>query len=304
VSDKKSRGVRKPTVSIVGAGRLGTALALALTQSGYKILAMVSRRSVRARTAAALINSNTLTLNSKQLRELPPSDLILITTPDDAIESTARELSTSVRWTAGATVLHTSGALSSLILSPLAQAGFHTGSIHPLVSVSDPHSGAESLHGAFYCVEGDRTAVAVARAITRDLGGKSFSIAPEKKALYHAAAVMSSGHITALFDIAIEMLTSLGLSQREAQRVLLPLVRSTVSNLEGSDTAHALTGTFARGDIATAEAHVEALNYARLQQARAAYKLLGARSLEIAARRHVEPAVLSKLRQALDEIDE
>ncbi|MGH9883295.1 MAG: NAD(P)-binding domain-containing protein, partial [Pyrinomonadaceae bacterium] len=104
MSDKKSRGVPKPTVSIVGAGRLGTALALGLAECGYKILAMVSRRVVRARTAAALINSDTLSLNSKQLRELPASDLILITTPDDAIQSTAQELSSSVRRTKGATV--------------------------------------------------------------------------------------------------------------------------------------------------------------------------------------------------------
>src|SRR5207245_750798 len=84
------------------------------------------------------------------------------------------------------TVLHTSGALSSKILAPLAAVGLHIGSLHPLVSVSDPVSGAANLREAFYCLEGDRAALRVARAVVRDLGGQSFSIDSRNKALYHA----------------------------------------------------------------------------------------------------------------------
>ena len=128
-----------------------------------------------------------------QFAQLPPSDLVLIATPDDAIEETAHRLAACERGTSGKatrrrTVLHTSGALSSEVLAPLAQAGFHTGSLHPLVSVSESRAGAKALHGAFFCLEGDKAALKLAGKIVRDLGGTSFSIRPENKALYHAAA--------------------------------------------------------------------------------------------------------------------
>jgi predicted short-subunit dehydrogenase-like oxidoreductase (DUF2520 family) len=190
------------------------------------------------------------------------------------------------------------------LLSSLAQAGLHTGSIHPLVSVSDPIIGAERLRGAYYCVEGDKVAVLRGRELVRDLGGRSFSIPREKKALYHAAAVTTSGHVTALFDIAIEMLSACGLSNAEAEKILLPLLRSAVENLEGSSPTHALTGTYARGDLRTATEHIAALHGQPLYDARRAYKLLGQRSLEIASRRGMDLATLKKLRKALDKIED
>jgi predicted short-subunit dehydrogenase-like oxidoreductase (DUF2520 family) len=170
--------------------------------------------------------------------------------------------------------------------------------------VSDPENGSERLRGAYYCVEGDEKALQIARELVKDLGGNSFSIPPEKKALYHAAAVMSSGHVTALFDIALEMFALCGLSNSQATEILLPLLQSTVSNLEDSTPAMALTGTFARGDLRTAGEHIDALQGAELQDARSAYKLLGKRSLEIAARRGTDSKLLDQLRKALDQIDE
>ena len=100
--------------------------------------------------------------------------------------------------------LHTSGALSAEVLGPLREKGWHTGSIHPLISVTDRTEGG--LEGAVWSVEGDNAALRVAKSIVRDLGGKSFSIRSEDKPLYHAAAVMASGNVVALFDVALEML--------------------------------------------------------------------------------------------------
>jgi predicted short-subunit dehydrogenase-like oxidoreductase (DUF2520 family) len=256
-----------------------------LTSSGYQVLAVVARRATQASAVAGLLGNATVPLNAKQLTRLPTSDLILIATPDDAIEMTARSLSASLAQPRAATVLHTSGALSSAVLAPLATAGFHTGSIHPLLSVSDPRRGAESLRGAFYGVEGDSAALKIARRLVRDLEGHSFSIDTDKKALYHAAAVMSSGHVTALFDVATEMLIECGLTQTLARRVLLPLLQSAVTNLERSSPEAALTGTFARGDVATVSEHLKALRLEKDQVPLELYRLLGERSIKIAARR-------------------
>ncbi len=303
-STVKSRKVAKPSVSIVGSGRLGQALAIALRSSGYPILALVARRATHARKAAALINKlerPILALGADQVHELPASDLILITTPDDAIKSTAEALANSQKHARrGQTVLHTSGALASDVLSPLADLGFHTGSLHPLVSVNEPDAGAKALRGAFYCLEGDKAALKLARLIVSDLKGTSFSIQPKNKALYHAAAVMASGHFIALFDLATEMLVSCGLSQKSARRILMPLVESTVNNLKVSGPQRALTGTFARGDFATVQRHLEAFSQKQFAEELEVYKLLGLRSIQLADKAGLEPQVLKQIKTALE----
>jgi predicted short-subunit dehydrogenase-like oxidoreductase (DUF2520 family) len=291
---------RKPTVSIIGAGRLGTALALGLFSSGYAIQAVVTRRRQTARKAAALIGPNTLPLTAGELDRLPASRILLVTTPDDEIPRVAQSLigaekaSTSQR-----IVLHTSGALSAGVLQPLAKIGFHVGSLHPLVSVSHSEMGKNNLRGAFYSIEGQPAATKVARAIVRDLGGRSFTISSHNKALYHAAAVMSSGHVLALYEIATEMLVECGLARRDARRVLLPLLQSTVINLARSETARALTGTFARGDIATVQRHLQSLSRNGLEQAQEVYKILGVRSLELAVAKGLDPKLAKRIKKEL-----
>jgi predicted short-subunit dehydrogenase-like oxidoreductase (DUF2520 family) len=294
----------------VGLGRLGQALAIALQSSQYRIQTLVARRATQARKAVALLTESAgrvdgvlsiLQLGLRDLSKLLPSDIILITTPDDAIEETARLLAINGKESGrDRVVFHTSGALSSEVLAPLAKAGFHTGSLHPLVSVSEPRAGAETLRGAFYCLEGDKTALRIARLMVEDLGGKSFSIQPERKALYHAAAVMASPHLVALFDLATEMLACSGVTKKSAREILLPLVESTVNNLKAMNSERALTGTFARGDVATVRRHLNALSGKRLAEALAVYELLGRRSVQLAKKNKVDPRRLAEIRKLLD----
>jgi predicted short-subunit dehydrogenase-like oxidoreductase (DUF2520 family) len=231
-----------------------------------------------------MLGRSTQPLSARQLDSLPQSRVLIISTPDDHILETAKAIANlPANPTRGRTILHTSGALSSAdVLAPLAEKGFHTGSLHPLVSVSEPLTGADKLIGAFYCVEGDAAASRVARTIVRQLHGSSFHIASRDKPLYHAAAVTASGHMVALFSVATDMLTRAGLNQKTARKVLLSLLKSTVANLSASDPANALTGTFARGDLDTVRRHLRALSGKEFTEALAAYKLLGRRSLELA----------------------
>jgi predicted short-subunit dehydrogenase-like oxidoreductase (DUF2520 family) len=215
---------QKTTVSIIGAGRLGTALAVALHARGYSIESLVARRAQKARYAAILLGGKPQVLAAKQLPSLHRGDVFLITVPDDQIAGVAAQLS-GLEFEA--TALHTSGALSADVLAPLRERGWHTGSIHPLVSVSDTNV---ALDGAFWSVEGDAVALRTGKAIVRDLGGQSFSIRSEDKPLYHAAAVMVSGNVVALFDVALEMLMRCGLDRKTAHAILLPLIASTDRN--------------------------------------------------------------------------
>src|ERR1041384_3054055 len=202
---------QKPAVSIIGSGRLGTTLGVALLHRGYSIQSLVARRVQSARRAARLLDADVQVLAAKALRALKPADVFLITVPDDQIASVTEEMS-SLEF--NATALHTSGALSSEVLAPLRKKGWHTGSIHPLLSVS---KAGDPIEGAFWSVEGDKSAVRLGKTIVQDLGGRSFFIRSEDKPLYHAAAVMVSGNVVALFDVALEMLMDCGLRRKKGR---------------------------------------------------------------------------------------
>lgn len=269
---------QKSEVTIIGTGRLGTTLALALAGSGYSIRSLVARRVQSARKAARLLDADVQVLAAKQLRTLIDADLFLITVPDDQIAPVARELSEiNAARKKKVTALHTSGALSSEVLAPLREKGWDTGSIHPLMSVSAVHDA--SLEGAYWSVEGDRSAVRLGKEIVRDLGGKSFSIRTEDKPLYHAAAVMVSGNVVALFDVALEMLGECGLDRKTARAVLLPLIASTVRSLQTKSPEESLTGTFSRGDVETVKRHLAVMRNSEIKNL---YRKLGERSLRLA----------------------
>ena len=291
--DRKRK--QKPSVSIIGTGRLGTALAVALSAQSYTLRSLVARRIESARKTATLVSksatfasnstkvsdSNIAAFAAKQIGSLPQADLFLISVPDDQIESVADTLS-RLRFERKPVALHTSGALSSEVLLPLAAQDWSVGSVHPLISVPDANA---PISGAFWSVEGDRRAVRLAKTLVHDLGGTSFSIRTAEKPLYHAAAVMTSGNVTALFDVALEMLVACGLTRNTARQVLQPLLSSTAHNLETKDPSAALTGTFSRGDVETVKRHLAALKQHDLKDALELYCRLGKRSLKIAKKR-------------------
>ena len=215
-------------ISIVGAGRIGSALALALDRAGYCVSQMVFRT---VPPPDGFLSQFTRTPEVFSINEIGRivSDVVFLTTQDSEIASAAIELETLIE--GSPTVFITSGALSSESITNLRERGAKTGSIHPLISVSDPIKGAERLKGAFFCIEGDPEAVDLAEDIVRSLGGSSFTIPTDRKPLYHAAAVTSSGHLVALVDIAITMLEKCGLDGQQGKNILLPLIDSTVENL-------------------------------------------------------------------------
>jgi predicted short-subunit dehydrogenase-like oxidoreductase (DUF2520 family) len=271
-------------------------LAIALDKVGYSLNLIVAKHATSAKRASQLAGGQAVGLSAKQFRRLLPkhrellgqSSVILIATPDDVIASIADELAVlleSRTETGKQVALHTSGALTANVLKPLRQFGISVAALHPLVSISEPKSGAEGLTRAFFSVEGDAPAMRVGRRIARDLGAQTFTIKAEAKPLYHAAALMASPNLTALIDIAFEMLKRCGLTANQSQKVLLPLLQSTIANLASTDPARSLTGTFKRGDIATVQKHVDTISSHKLFDALEAYVLLGRRSMKLANRK-------------------
>ncbi len=285
-------------LTIIGAGRLGGALAIALERTGYLVESVVSRSLENAQKLAGKLNSAPNIFKIADLSDFKFSNLVLIATPDVEIEFAAERLS-RISIPRETIFLHTSGALSSRSLQSLQAAGGITGSIHPLVSVSDAEKGANNFAGVYFCLEGDAQAIQASEKIVAALGGNAFSIATKQKALYHAAAVMTAGHLVALFDLAVKTLIDCGIKETEAQKILLPLVNSVADNLSHQTTATALTGTFARADVNTMRKHLAAL---KGKPAFGIYVELGRWSLKLAAERgEVDLEKIRTMRRELEE---
>lgn len=281
-------------ISVIGIGRLGGALALALSEKGYEIENLFARRKENAERISNITHSKILSADEFEKIE---SDLILITTQDSEIETVAENLAGKLR--TKPIILHTSGSLSSDILQKLKAINCPVGSLHPLVSISDSFLGKSRFENAFFCVEGDEKATGAAKKIVNDLGGKSFSIETKYKALYHASAVTASGHLVALEDAAIEMLSKCGLSEAQSKEIFLPLIESTVENLRSQTTFEALTGTFARADAETLEKHLNVLEREVSAEAFEIYLLLGERSLKLAEKRGADAKRLENMREKI-----
>jgi predicted short-subunit dehydrogenase-like oxidoreductase (DUF2520 family) len=284
-------------VAIIGVGKLGGALALALSGRGYKVQQLGVRRCESANTVADLISPRPQILRPNELDQID-TDVVFIAVQDSEIPTLVESLAAQLEHLPF--IFHTSGALSSKILRRLNDEGCEVASFHPLISVSDSISGARNFKDAYFAIEGDSAAVAVARLIANDLGGKSFSPATNQKALYHAAAVTACGHLVALISAAVEMLTDCGLEPKTAQEILLPLIKSTVSNLETQTPAEALTGTFARADVETLDLHLTALHENFSEELLKIYLQLGLRSLKLAKENGADPSKLEKMREMLE----
>ncbi len=117
--------------------------------------------------------------------------------------------------------------------------------------------------------------------------------------MYHASAVTACGHLVAVIDTAIEMLSKCGLDENDSKEILLPLIESTVENLKTQTTAEALTGTFARADGETFERHFEILEREVSAEALKIYLLLGERSLKLAEKQISDAKRLENMREKI-----
>ncbi|MBK8150011.1 MAG: DUF2520 domain-containing protein [Acidobacteria bacterium] len=280
------------SITIIGAGRVGGAFALALARAGHRVDAVVARDRDFARD----VGSSNLVDWSDNFAI--GSDIVFIATRDAEIAAAASLVAERLN-NSKPIVFHTSGALSSEILSELRDLGCSIGSLHPLVSISDPKTGAQSFSGAYFCLEGDGKAVAAGNEIVAALGGISFSVPTDSKSLYHASAVVACGHLVALVDVALEMLAACGLPEEHAKEVLMPLIRSTVENLSKQKPQTALTGPFARADVDTVERHLAAFDGRTSEIAREIYLDLAVRSLDLAAKNGIGGARADKLREMI-----
>jgi len=269
----------KETVSIIGCGTVGTAIGKLLARAGYRIAGVATRSPETASTAAKAVGAERFSDASWDMSQ--GAQVVFITTPDDVIQATCEAIASHKGLATGAVVIHCSGALSSGILSSARDCGATVASLHPLQSFASVDQAERLVPGSFCAVEGDKEALPVVRQIVRDLGGTLIEIIPGGKILYHAAAVAASNYMVALVHLALELNRVAGLSPELSFKVLQPLIKGTLSNIDTKGIPEALTGPIARGDVDTVTAHLEAMEQ-RTPEVLALYRSLGCYTVGLA----------------------
>ena len=246
----------KATITLIGAGNLAQALGAALKAAGYQIELIVARETASSRRRAAML-AGALEARTQSLNDAGPhSEIVWICHTDDALAETAKLLARKPGWS-GKIVLHSSGALSSDVLSPLKRKGASTASLHPMMTFVP--GAAPRMEEVPFAVEGDSRAVAVARRIVRDLGAESFAIKKAAKPLYHALGSFSSPLIVAALVTAERVGRGAGLTASQTRRVMAPILRQTMKNYAERGAAAAFSGPIKRGDVNTVLRHLKEL---------------------------------------------
>lgn len=267
-------------VTIVGAGRVGTAFAACLRRRRTpRLVAVVTRDAAKARRVSRMAGRPVGTLDLAGA--VDRGTLILLCVPDDAITIAARRLA-PLRLK-GKSVLHTSGVLPSSALAGLRASGATVGALHPLASFppvnwTDPHR----LEGIAFAFDGDPAARRKARALVAAVGGSFFALSPEDRAAYHLAAVLLSNDLVALLDLGLDLASRrLSMNRARVRRLFMPLILSSIENVTRLGTTRALTGPAARGDAETLRRHLETLA-GEAPELASIYRLLSRRAVDMA----------------------
>ncbi|HEX3233251.1 MAG TPA: Rossmann-like and DUF2520 domain-containing protein [Gemmatimonadales bacterium] len=278
-------------VVIIGAGRMGQGLALALSAAGADV-ALFSRRSRSLVPPLALHPG-------PRAGQVRAAELVLLATPDDVIPHAAAELADEGAVGRPQVVLHLSGLLDRRALRSLDATGAALGSFHPLQTIVEPSTAARRLAGCYAGIEGDARALAAGTRLAGDLRMHPVVLATDRKAGYHAGAVFAANYTVVLAGIAEHLAREAGVPPEIAGRLYLPLMRGAVSNLDLGPVA-ALTGPIRRGDLGTIRAHLAALPPADRQL----YRGLGVAALRLARQAGLDAASARKVEQILTDQDD
>lgn len=265
------RGMNKGgAVTIVGPGRLGSALAHALMASGFSIALIVSRNDPNsARRAAKLANevgARSAKLDAADFH----SEIVWFCVPDNDIAHIAGIA--AKKWN-GKFAFHSSGALSSDELKKLQEAGASVASVHPLMTFAGR---SMVFTGVPFGLEGEKAAVLTARRVVKALGGIAFAVSKKNKSAYHAWGMFASPLLISLLRSAEDVAGLAGV--KNARALMSPIVHQTIANYFELGPEGAFTGPIVRGDADTVKKHLRALRGAK--QLRSVYLALASSAVQ------------------------
>lgn len=241
------------SVGVVGAGRVGPALAAALRLAGHRPVAASGVSEASRRRAAALLPGVPLVDPPEVLAR---AELVLLTVPDDALPGLVAGLARTGAVQPGQLLVHCSGRHGIAVLDPATRAGALPLALHPVMTFTGTPVDVQRLAGCTFGVTAPAELRLAAEALVIEMGGEPEWIEEHARPLYHAALALGSNHLITLVAQAMDLLRAAGVARPD--RMLGPLLSAALDNALRSGDA-ALTGPVARGDAQTVAAHVAEL---------------------------------------------
>lgn len=254
-------------VAVIGPGRVGRALALALARTGHRVVAAADTGSGRAEALAAEIAGCRVEAHAHDA--VARADLVLLTVPDDAIAAVVGEVARVDAWRPRHHVVHCAGSAGVEPLRLASLAGARVAACHPAQTIP-AGAGPDALVGVAWAVTCGEADLAWAEELVVAVGGDPFVLPEHARTLYHAGLTLGANAVAAATAVARQLLLAAGVDRPE--RVLQPLGETSVHNV-ARDGAGALTGPVVRGDAGTVSAHLAALD-ADLPRLAQAYRAL------------------------------
>ncbi len=261
-------GIHRPAprlaVGVIGVGRVGAPLAVALARAGHPVVGVhaVSARS-RRRAEEYLPQAPLWSISEV----MAAADLVLLTVPDDVLADLVSGLAQTEALTPGQFVVHTSGRYGTSVLEPAARLGALPLALHPVMTFAGTRADLDRLNGCPFGVTAPAVLRAVAEALVVEMGGEPIWVAEEARPVYHAALANGANHLVTLVAQTLDLLAGVGIE--DPATLVRPLLTAALDNvLRMGDEA--LTGPVARGDAGTVATHLEVLSH-HSPEARAAY---------------------------------
>jgi predicted short-subunit dehydrogenase-like oxidoreductase (DUF2520 family) len=255
-SDPTAGHPARLAVGIVGAGRAGTALGVALARAGHQVVAASAVSDASLRRAHANFPDAVITDPGQVLRR---ADLAMLTVPDDVLPGLIAGLTATGAPLEGRLLAHASGRYGLTVLDPAVRQGALPLALHPVMTFTGRADDVDRLRGTCFGVTAPEVLRTAAEALVIEMGGEPVFVAEEHRDLYHAAISGAANHLITLVTQAMDLLRTAGVT--EPARLLGPLLSASLDNaLRFGDAG--LTGPVARGDAGTVAAHVAALEAA------------------------------------------
>jgi predicted short-subunit dehydrogenase-like oxidoreductase (DUF2520 family) len=240
-------------VGIIGPGRVGTALGVALTQAGHEVVAVAAVSDSSVQRALEHFPDAPVT---EPAGVVEAADLVLLTVPDDALPGLVSGLVTIGAPVQGRLLAHTSGRYGITVLDPATRQGALPLALHPVMTFTGRSDDLQRMRGISYGITTLDQLRPVAEVLVIEMDGEPVFIAEEQRDLYHAALASAANHLVTLVTEASDLLRAAGAAN--PARMLSPLLYAALDNaLRLGDAG--LTGPVARGDAATVAGHLAAL---------------------------------------------
>ncbi len=217
---------------IVGPGRLGLALGVALVQTeAVRSLTYYGRNPEPP--SHPLFGRGLAEYHFGLARPDPSTTVLFLAVPDESLGEMAWALAALGPAESHIPALHASISISGDAMAPLHGAGYAVGTWHPMVGLTGAAEDGDMLERAPVVVSGEVAAAAAGRRLVQALGGRVLEIPVNRRPLAAGARALILEAAAAIHSVGTDLLMDAGLPADGAEAGAKSLMRSSGSHRAG-----------------------------------------------------------------------